>query len=40
MLLGEFGAPATSETRNGRKYEIFKFVQGYAGGKSWQGAFS
>lgn len=32
MLLGEFGAPATSEIRNGRKYEIFKFVQGYSTG--------
>jgi hypothetical protein len=32
MLLGEFGAPATSETRKGRKYEIFKFVQGYSTG--------
>lgn len=32
MLLGEFGAPATSEIRNGKKYEIFKFVQGYSTG--------
>ena len=32
MLLGEFGAPAMSEIRNGRKYEIFKFVQGYSTG--------
>jgi hypothetical protein len=30
VLLGEFGAPAVSETRSGRKYEIFKFVQGYS----------
>jgi hypothetical protein len=32
MLLGEFGAPATSEIRKGRKYEIFRFVQGYSTG--------
>ncbi len=32
VLLGEFGAPAVSETRSGRKYEIFKFVQGYSTG--------
>ena len=32
LLLGEFGPPVTSETRNGRKYEVFKFVQGYSTG--------
>jgi hypothetical protein len=32
VLLGEFGAPAVSETRSGKKYEIFKFVQGYSTG--------
>lgn len=32
VLLGELGAPAVSETRSGRKYEIFKFVQGYSTG--------
>ena len=32
LLLGEFGTPATSEIRNGRKHEIFKFVQGYSTG--------
>jgi hypothetical protein len=32
MLLGEFGPPAVSETRDGRKYEVFKFVQGYSTG--------
>jgi hypothetical protein len=32
VLLGEFGPPAVSETRSGRKYEIFKFVQGYSTG--------
>ena len=32
MLLAEFGSPAFSETRNGRAYEIHKFVQGYSTG--------
>src|SRR5687768_2203889 len=32
MLLGEFGPPAHSEVRNGKKYEVFKFVQGYSTG--------
>jgi hypothetical protein len=32
MLLAEFGLPIVSEERDGRKYEIFKFVQGYSGG--------
>jgi len=32
MLLAEFGSPAFSETRNGRAYEIYKFVQGYSTG--------
>lgn len=31
LLVAEFGAPATSEERNGKKYEIFKFTQGYSG---------
>jgi hypothetical protein len=31
-LLGEFGAPAVTETRDGKKYEIYKFVQGYSTG--------
>jgi hypothetical protein len=31
-LLGEFGTPAVTETRGGKKYEIFKFVQGYSTG--------
>ncbi len=33
VLLGESGAPAVSETQSGRKYEIFKFVQGYSTGE-------
>lgn len=28
MLLAEFGMPTVSETREGHKYEIFKFVNG------------
>jgi hypothetical protein len=32
VLLGEFGVPAPQETRGGRKYELFKFVQGYSRG--------
>jgi hypothetical protein len=32
MLLAEFGMPVGSELRDGRKYEIYKFVQGYSAG--------
>lgn len=32
VLLGEFGSPTVSELRDGKKYEIFKFVQGYSTG--------
>jgi len=32
MLLAEFGLPVVAETRNGYKYEIFKFVNGYSAG--------
>lgn len=32
MLLAEFGMPTVSETREGHKYEIFKFVNGYSAG--------
>lgn len=32
MLLAEFGLPTVSEVRNGKKCEIFKFVQGYSAG--------
>lgn len=32
MLLAEFGPPAVSEMRDGKKYEIYKFVQGYSAG--------
>ncbi len=32
MLLAEFGMPTVSESREGKKYEIYKFVQGYSAG--------
>ena len=32
MLLAEFGPPTVSEVRDGKKYEIYKFVQGYSAG--------
>ncbi|MCC6922624.1 MAG: hypothetical protein IT525_06105 [Nitrosomonas sp.] len=32
MLLGEFGSPIVSEDREGRKIEIFRFIQGYSTG--------
>ena len=32
MLLAEFGPPSVSEIRDGKKHEIFKFVQGYNAG--------
>lgn len=32
MLMAEFGMPAVSELRHGKKDEIYKFVQGYSVG--------
>lgn len=32
MLLVEFGKPVITEERDGKKHEIFKFVQGYSTG--------
>jgi hypothetical protein len=32
MLLAEFGPPVHSEVKDGKKTEIFKFVQGYSTG--------
>lgn len=32
MLLAEFGLPIVSEEKNGKKVEIFKFLQGYSAG--------
>jgi hypothetical protein len=32
MLLAEFGMPTVSELRDGKKHEIYKFVQGYSAG--------
>ena len=31
LLIAEFGAPSATEERNGKKYEIFRFTQGYSG---------
>jgi hypothetical protein len=31
FLIAEFGQPVSSEVRNGQKYEIFRFTQGYSG---------
>lgn len=32
MLLAEFGMPTVSESREGKKFEIYKFIQGYSAG--------
>ena len=32
MLLAEFGMPTVAEHRDGKKHEIYKFVQGYSAG--------
>ncbi|SDT91822.1 hypothetical protein [Nitrosomonas ureae] len=32
QLISEFGAPVISEYKNGKRFEIFKFVQGYSTG--------
>jgi len=32
LLLAEFGLPVVAETRDGHRYEIFKFVNGYSSG--------
>ncbi len=40
LMLAEFGMPAATETKNGRTYEIFKFVNGYtAGAKAGRAVF-
>jgi len=31
-LIAEFGVPATSGVKNGKKYEIYRFTQGYSQG--------
>lgn len=31
-LLAEFGYPTSTETRDGKKYDIYRFTQGYSGG--------
>jgi len=32
MLLAEFGLPTISEVQDGKKHEIYKFIQGYSAG--------
>ena len=32
LLIAEYGAPTESEERDGKQYEIFKFIQGYSTG--------
>lgn len=32
VLISEFGAPVVSEYKDGKRHEIFKFVQGYSTG--------
>jgi hypothetical protein len=32
LILAEFGLPLITEEKNGKKVEIFKFVQGYSAG--------
>lgn len=32
QMISEFGAPVVSELKDGKRYEIFKFVQGYSTG--------
>lgn len=32
VLISEFGAPVVSEYKNDKRFEIFKFVQGYSTG--------
>ena len=32
LILAEFGLPLVTEEKNGKKVEIFKFVQGYGAG--------
>ena len=43
MVIAEFGAPVTSEYKNGRRHEIYTFTQGYStinkvGRAFWHGA--
>ncbi len=32
LLLAEFGLPVVSEEKEGKKYDVFKFIQGYSAG--------
>ena len=40
FLIAEFGQPVSSEVKNGQKYEIFRFTQGYSGGAKAGRAFA
>lgn len=40
FLIAEFGQPASSEVKNGQKYEIFRFTQGYSSGAKAGRAFA
>jgi hypothetical protein len=40
FLIAEFGVPVSSEVRNGQKFEIFRFTQGYSGGAKAGRAFA
>lgn len=32
LLLAEYGHPTISEQRDGKRFEVYRFVQGYSGG--------
>lgn len=40
FLIAEFGQPVSSEVKNGQKYEIFRFTQGYSSGAKAGRAFA
>jgi len=40
FLVAEFGQPASTETRGGKKYDIYRFTQGYSGGAKAGRAFA
>jgi hypothetical protein len=40
FLVAEFGKPVSTETRGGKKYDIYRFTQGYSGGAKAGRAFA
>lgn len=40
FLIAEFGQPVSSDIKNGQRYEIFRFTQGYSGGAKAGRAFA